>query len=560
MASNLFLLLFFLVVSYAPFLAFSSEPLNPEVEALIAIRQGLVDPHGVLNNWDEDSVDPCSWAMVTCSAHNLVIGLGAPSQGLSGTLSGRIANLTNLEQVLLQNNNITGRLPPELGALPRLQTLDLSNNRFSGRVPDTLGRLSTLRYLRLNNNSLSGAFPSSLAKIPQLSFLDLSYNNLTGPVPHFPTRTFNVVGNPMICGSSSGSHAGNANAAECATVVAPVTVPFPLDSTPSSSSRAAAAAVGRSKGGGGAARLPIGVGTSLGASALVLLAVSCFLWRRRRRHRCLLSGPSSVLGILEKGRDVEDGGGGEVMARLGNVRQFGLRELHAATDGFSARNILGKGGFGDVYRGRLSDGTVVAVKRLKDPTASGEAQFRTEVEMISLAVHRHLLRLVGFCAAASGERLLVYPYMPNGSVASRLRAAAGLADEEADRGGDGEGIAVPARAVRPKDHPPRREGRERAAGRVPRGRRRRLRARQAARPRRLPRHHGGARHGGAHRAGVPLHGAVVGEDRRVRLRHPAARARHRPARARGRQGLRRHPAPEGRHARLGEEGAPREAA
>ncbi|KAF0900210.1 hypothetical protein E2562_028692 [Oryza meyeriana var. granulata] len=408
MASNHLSSLLFFLLSSAPFLAFSSEPLNAEVEALIAIRQGLVDPHGVLSNWDEDSVDPCSWAMITCSAHNLVIGLGAPSQGLSGTLSGRIANLTNLEQVLLQNNNITGRLPPELGSLPRLQTLDLSNNRFSGRVPDTLGHLSTLRYLRLNNNSLSGAFPSSLAKIPQLSFLDLSYNNLTGPVPHFPTRTFNVVGNPMICGS----HAG---AGECATVVAPVTVPFPLDSTPSSSR---AAAAGRSK--AGAARLPIGVGTSLGASALVLLAVSCFLWRRRRRHHCL-TGPSSVLGILEKGRDVEDGGGGEVVARLGNVRQFGLRELQAATDGFSAKNILGKGGFGDVYRGRLSDGTVVAVKRLKDPSASGEAQFRTEVEMISLAVHRHLLRLVGFCAAASGERLLVYPYMPNGSVASRLR-------------------------------------------------------------------------------------------------------------------------------------------
>lgn len=109
------------------------------------------------------------------------------------------------------------------------------------------------------------------------------------------------------------------------------------------------------------------------------------------------------------------------VARLGNVRQFGLRELQAATDGFSARHILGKGGFGNVYRGRLADGTTVAVKRLNDPaSASGEAQFRTEVEMISLAVHRHLLRLVGFCAAG-GERLLVYPYMPNGSVASRLR-------------------------------------------------------------------------------------------------------------------------------------------
>ena len=119
------------------------------------------------------------------------------------------------------------------------------------------------------------------------------------------------------------------------------------------------------------------------------------------------------------GYDLEAGGG----KLVGNVRRFGLRELQAATDGFSAKNVLGRGGFGDVYRGRLSDGTVVAVKRLKDPSnASGEAQFRTEVEMISLAVHRHLLRLLGFCAdAASGERLLVYPYMPNGSVASRLR-------------------------------------------------------------------------------------------------------------------------------------------
>uniref|UniRef100_A0A8I6YSM6 non-specific serine/threonine protein kinase n=2 Tax=Hordeum vulgare subsp. vulgare TaxID=112509 RepID=A0A8I6YSM6_HORVV len=381
-----------LLLCAAPFLAFSSEPLNAEVMALVAIKQGLVDSHGVLSNWDEDSVDPCSWAMITCSPHNLVIGLGAPSQGLSGTLSGRIANLTNLEQVLLQNNNITGRLPPELGALPRLQTLDLSNNRFSGRVPDTLGHLSKLRYLRLNNNSLSGPFPASLASIPQLSFLDLSYNNLSGPVPFFPTRTFNIVGNPMICGSRG----------DCAAaLLAPATGPFPLESTPTPSSRT------RSKAGA------VGAGAGLGASALVLFAVSCLLWRRRRRQRC----PSLLL----------EQGGGEVAARLGNVRQFGLRELHAATDGFSGRNILGRGGFGDVYRGRLADGTAVAVKRLKDPSgASGEAQFRTEVEMISLAVHRHLLRLLGFCAAASGDRLLVYPFMPNGSVAARLRGKPAL--------------------------------------------------------------------------------------------------------------------------------------
>lgn len=106
---------------------------------------------------------------------------------------------------------------------------------------------------------------------------------------------------------------------------------------------------------------------------------------------------------------------------LGNVKRFQFRELQIATDNFSSKNILGKGGFGYVYRGQLQDGTLVAVKRLKDGSASGgEIQFQTEVEMISLAVHRNLLRLYGFCMTAT-ERLLVYPYMSNGSVASRLK-------------------------------------------------------------------------------------------------------------------------------------------
>ena len=84
------------------------------VEALISIRRELNDPHGVLNNWDEDSVDPCSWAMITCSSENLVIGLGVPSQSSSGTLSTTIGNLTNLRQVLLQNNNLSGKSHPSL--------------------------------------------------------------------------------------------------------------------------------------------------------------------------------------------------------------------------------------------------------------------------------------------------------------------------------------------------------------------------------------------------------------------------------------------------------------
>lgn len=103
------------------------------------------------------------------------------------------------------------------------------------------------------------------------------------------------------------------------------------------------------------------------------------------------------------------------------MRRFQFRELQAATHNFSSKNIIGKGGFGIVYKGHLQDGTIVAVKRLKDGNAvGGETQFQTEVEMISLAVHRNLLRLHGFCMTAT-ERLLVYPYMSNGSVAFRLK-------------------------------------------------------------------------------------------------------------------------------------------
>jgi len=81
----------------------------------------------------------------------------------------------------------------------------------------------------------------------------------------------------------------------------------------------------------------------------------------------------------------------------------------------------GRGGFGKVYKGRLADGSLVAVKRLKDErTQGGELQFQTEVEMISRVVHKNLVRLRGFCMTRT-ERVLVYPYMANGSVASCLR-------------------------------------------------------------------------------------------------------------------------------------------
>ncbi|KAH7853724.1 hypothetical protein Vadar_005971 [Vaccinium darrowii] len=362
----------------------SFEGRNPEVETLIKLKNGLIDPRGVLSNWDEDSVDPCSWAMITCSPDNLVTGLGAPSQGLSGILSGMIANLTNLRQVLLQNNNISGEIPSEIGALPNLETLDLSSNQFSGHMPESLGLLHDLQYLRLNNNSLCGAIPLSLAKVPQLAFLDLSYNNLSGPVPKFRARTFNILGNSLICGSHSTEG--------CSGSAFPIPLSFSLSS---------------SSGKHSSKKLATALGVSLSLAFLIFIAV-VFIYGRRYRSK-----KHTILNIT----DLQEEG----LMSLGNLRNFTFRELQVATDYFSSKNILGSGGFGNVYKGKLADGTMVAVKRLKDVIGTaGEAQFRTELEMISLAVHRNLLRLIGYCATPN-ERLLVYPFMSNGSVASRLR-------------------------------------------------------------------------------------------------------------------------------------------
>lgn len=106
---------------------------------------------------------------------------------------------------------------------------------------------------------------------------------------------------------------------------------------------------------------------------------------------------------------------------LGQLRRFSWRELQLATDNFSENNIIGQGGFGKVYRGILSDNMKVAVKRLADYySPGGEAAFQREIQLISVAVHKNLLRLIGFCTTSS-ERILVYPYMQNLSVAYRLR-------------------------------------------------------------------------------------------------------------------------------------------
>ncbi|XP_065869909.1 probable receptor-like protein kinase At1g11050 isoform X1 [Euphorbia lathyris] len=107
---------------------------------------------------------------------------------------------------------------------------------------------------------------------------------------------------------------------------------------------------------------------------------------------------------------------------------FKIHDLEKATDNFSNKNFIGRGGFGFVYKGVLSDGTVVAVKRVIESDFQGDAEFRNEVEIISNLKHRNLVPLRGCCVVDEGEdynenesqRYLVYDYMPNGNLDDHL--------------------------------------------------------------------------------------------------------------------------------------------
>ncbi|KAI4314305.1 hypothetical protein L6164_027227 [Bauhinia variegata] len=101
---------------------------------------------------------------------------------------------------------------------------------------------------------------------------------------------------------------------------------------------------------------------------------------------------------------------------------FTLREMEEATCSFSDDNMLGKGGFGRVYRGTLRSGEVVAIKKMEQPAfkeAEGEREFRVEVDILSRLDHPNLVSLIGYCADGK-HRFLVYEYMQNGNLQDHL--------------------------------------------------------------------------------------------------------------------------------------------
>ncbi|KAL2896234.1 LEAF RUST 10 DISEASE-RESISTANCE LOCUS RECEPTOR-LIKE PROTEIN KINASE-like 1.3, partial [Bienertia sinuspersici] len=102
------------------------------------------------------------------------------------------------------------------------------------------------------------------------------------------------------------------------------------------------------------------------------------------------------------------------------VKVFSYNELEEATENFNESRELGDGGFGTVYYGKLHDGSLVAVKRLYENSCRHMGQFLNEIHILARLRHKNLVALYGCTSRKSRELLLVYEYVPNGTVADHL--------------------------------------------------------------------------------------------------------------------------------------------
>ncbi|XP_019054553.1 PREDICTED: putative receptor-like protein kinase At4g00960 [Nelumbo nucifera] len=152
---------------------------------------------------------------------------------------------------------------------------------------------------------------------------------------------------------------------------------------------------------GNAKRKKISAGTIIAiavsvAIAVLLLSILSWCWLTKKKEK------------LISGTDENDITNAESL-------QFNLSTVIAATNNFSDDNKIGQGGFGCVYKGKLSNGQEIAVKRLSRSSGQGAKEFKNEVVLVAKLEHRNLVRLLGFCLEGE-EKILIYEFVPNKSL------------------------------------------------------------------------------------------------------------------------------------------------
>ncbi|KAK1270326.1 Wall-associated receptor kinase-like 20 [Acorus gramineus] len=162
-------------------------------------------------------------------------------------------------------------------------------------------------------------------------------------------------------------------------------------------------------------RAPLIAGLASGmAAALLVIVVGALAYRKQRRARqareALLRSREEILNANNSGNVF--------------TKNFTGREIKKATDGFSHDNLLGTGGFGEVFKGVLDDGTPVAVKCAKIGNTKSVDQVLNEVRILSQVNHRSLVRLLGCCVELE-QPLMVYEFISNGTLFEHLHGKRG---------------------------------------------------------------------------------------------------------------------------------------
>ncbi|KAM3363342.1 LRR receptor-like serine/threonine-protein kinase HSL2 [Capsicum galapagoense] len=297
-----------------------------------------------------------------CKLEEVVI-MNISKNQLSGELPSCITRLKTLQNLDLSENRITGQIPKSVSSWNDLTELNLANNQLTGEIPGELGTLPVLTYLDLAENLLSGKIPSELSKL-KLNKFNVSNNRLEGKVPLWLDDNYFVSGlrgNPGLC--------------------SPDLKPLPECPKPKS------------------------------VSLYVVCILSAFAFILVGSLVCILLKASKLLPIRSKHKSVW---------RITAFQRVGFTErdvLAALTDD----NLIGAGGSGRVYRVKLKNGQMVAVKKLwaAKRVRESEEVFRSEVETLGRVRHGNIVKLL-YTGIGDDFRILVYEYMENGSLGDVL--------------------------------------------------------------------------------------------------------------------------------------------
>ncbi|XP_044508110.1 receptor kinase-like protein Xa21 isoform X1 [Mangifera indica] len=288
------------------------------------------------------------------------------SNFLDGSLPSDIGNLNVAIAINLSRNHFSGEIPIAIGSLENLQSLSLEYNRLQGSIPETFGNMKSLEFLDLSRNNLSGSIPKSLEALLYLKFLNLSFNQLSGEIPkggsfkNFSAKSF--MGNLALCGTPQ------------------LQVP-PCKKSNHKKSRTKIVFL--------SILLPI---------SIVITLVVLVLMIRKKRTR-----PPTNVDISPRG----------------TWRRISYLELVRATDGFNENNLLGKGSYGSVYKGRLDEGMEIAVKVFHLDFEGALTSFEAECEVMRSLRHRNLIKIISSCSNDDFKSLIL-EYMPNGNLEELL--------------------------------------------------------------------------------------------------------------------------------------------